>query len=196
VFALVGGLFFLWSLWRRGAEAFVISLLFTGIGFAQYFNAKSSVVYWPNLLCILALLDQQQLARRKLSVQNKSILSAKLEGIPESVHTVMILLGGCSLWLYAGKLVRIHSGGTGFFLTAVWAAVALVIFTTGFSLRERVYRWLGLGILAVALGRVVVVDVWQLETPYRILSFMALGVVLLVLGFIYTKYQEKIRQWL
>ena len=56
--------------------------------------------------------------------------------------------------------------------------------------------WLGLGVLACALGRVVVFDVWKLETPYRILSFMALGIVLLVLGFIYNKYQEKIKEWL
>ena len=34
------------------------------------------------------------------------------------------------------------------------------------------------------------------KTIYRVLTFMALGVVLLVLGFIYNKYQEKIRQWL
>jgi uncharacterized membrane protein len=53
-----------------------------------------------------------------------------------------------------------------------------------------------LGILACALGRVVVFDVWKLETIYRILSFMALGIVLLVLGFIYSKYQEKIKEWL
>ena len=39
-------------------------------------------------------------------------------------------------------------------------------------------------------------DVWKLETLYRILSFMALGIVLLVLGFIYNKYQEKIKEWL
>ena len=50
--------------------------------------------------------------------------------------------------------------------------------------------------LACALGRVVIFDVWKLETLYRILSFMALGIVLLVLGFIYNKYQEKIREWL
>jgi uncharacterized membrane protein len=64
------------------------------------------------------------------------------------------------------------------------------------AMRERVYRWLGLAILACALGRVFVVDVWRLEELYRILSFVALGVVLLVLGFIYSKYQEKIKEWL
>ncbi len=51
-------------------------------------------------------------------------------------------------------------------------------------------------VLGCALGRVVIFDVWKLETLYRILSFMALGIVLLVLGFIYNKYQEKIKEWL
>jgi hypothetical protein len=35
-----------------------------------------------------------------------------------------------------------------------------------------------------------------LETLYRIFTFLALGVVLLILGFIYNKYQEKIKEWL
>jgi uncharacterized membrane protein len=74
--------------------------------------------------------------------------------------------------------------------------LALALFTAGLLLRERMYRWVGLGVLACALGRVVLFDVWKLETVYRILSFMALGIVLLVLGFIYSKYQQKIREWL
>jgi uncharacterized membrane protein len=63
-------------------------------------------------------------------------------------------------------------------------------------LREKIYRWAGLGILGTALGRIVLFDVWRLETFYRVLSFMALGVVLVALGFIYNKYQGKIREWL
>ena len=39
-------------------------------------------------------------------------------------------------------------------------------------------------------------DAWKPETIYRILSFMAPGTVLLVLGFLYNKYQEKIKEWL
>jgi uncharacterized membrane protein len=63
-------------------------------------------------------------------------------------------------------------------------------------LKERAYRWIGLGLLGCALCRVIVVDVWRLETIYRVLSFMALGLVLMVLGFIYNKYQEKLKEWL
>lgn len=70
------------------------------------------------------------------------------------------------------------------------------LFAAGIILRECYYRWLGLGLLAAAVGRVVLVDVWKQETIYRVLTFMALGVALLVVGFIYNKHQEKIRQWL
>jgi uncharacterized membrane protein len=74
--------------------------------------------------------------------------------------------------------------------------LALVLFVFGMASRERMYRWAGLGILACALGRIIIFDVWKLDVLGRILSFLALGVALLVLGFIYNKYQEKIKEWL
>ncbi|HEX5219755.1 MAG TPA: DUF2339 domain-containing protein, partial [Verrucomicrobiae bacterium] len=77
-----------------------------------------------------------------------------------------------------------------------WSALAFLLFGSGVVLREKMYRWVGLGILAAALGRVVLFDVWRLEQFYRVLSFVALGIVLVVLGFIYNKYQDKLRQWL
>jgi uncharacterized membrane protein len=89
-----------------------------------------------------------------------------------------------------------EAGGEHVYLTAAWALLALVVFGTGFLWRDRTYRWAGLAVLACALGRVVFFDVWRLPVIYRVLSFMALGVVLLVLGFIYNRYQEKIREWL
>ncbi len=106
----------------------------------------------------------------------------------------MMFLGGFSLWLLLTRWIWLSVDKS--YLTAGWSGLALVLFTCGIVLRERVYRWLGLGILACALGRVFLFDVWKLHTLYRILSFMALGIVLLVLGFIYNKYEEKIKEWL
>jgi uncharacterized membrane protein len=40
------------------------------------------------------------------------------------------------------------------------------------------------------------VDVWQLETIYRILSFLVLGAVLLLLGYLYNRFADRIREWL
>jgi uncharacterized membrane protein len=74
--------------------------------------------------------------------------------------------------------------------------LALIVFVGGFALRERIYRLGGLAILTLAVGRIFLIDVWQLETIYRILSFLVLGAVLLVLGFAYNRFAESLRRWL
>jgi uncharacterized membrane protein len=63
-------------------------------------------------------------------------------------------------------------------------------------LRERIYRLGGFAILALAIGHVFLIDVWKLETIYRVLSFLVLGAVLLVLSYVYNRFAEQIRRWL
>jgi uncharacterized membrane protein len=113
----------------------------------------------------------------------------------EGLHTTMILLGGLSLWRFTSKWVVLLQS-EGFYLAVAWAALALLLFVAGLLMSERIYRWLGLSVLGCTLGRVVIFDVWKLERLYQILSFMALGIVLLILGFIYIKYEQKIKEWL
>ncbi len=188
VFALLGGVFFLGSGWKQNRESLLIGATFTLVGFVAFWGQidKSNLVSWPNLLAILFLLLQQRVAKR---LPDKFIL-------PERAHTAMVLLGAITLWRFVSLWVVAEAGGEHVYLTAAWALLALVIFGTGFLWRDRTYRWAGLAVLACALGRVVFFDVWRLPVIYRVLSFMALGVVLLVLGFIYNRYQEKIREWL
>jgi hypothetical protein len=145
---------------------------------------EAPTVYLPNLLVILGLLAQAQIARRYFDRYP----------LDSNIQHALVLVGGLTLWLFVSRWVL--EMASGFYLTASWSVLALGLFSTGLWLHERMYRWLGLGILACALGRVVIFDVWKLEAIYRILSFMALGIVLLVLGFIYSKYQEKIKEWL
>ena len=104
-------------------------------------------VYLPNLPAILALLAQQQIAKRAPDKYR----------VPAQVHGGVIILGGLSLWLLLSRWILKQPDG--FYLTAGWSGLALVLFVAGMALRERVYRWLGLGILACALGRVVIFDV-------------------------------------
>ncbi len=184
--ALLGLWIFLWAgLWRN-QEALLFSAAFTATALALFWLPliEAPTVYFPNLLVIVVLLAQRQIARRL----------PERYPVEPAVHNAVILVGGLSLWLFVSRWILAMASE--FYLTASWSVLALALFTTGLVLRERMYRWMGLGILACALGRVVIFDVWRLETVYRILSFMALGIVLLVIGFIYSKYQEKIKEWL
>ena len=184
-YGLAGILLFALAGRRKNREILIFSAVFSVAALAKFvepFDDES--VTLPNLLVLLALLVQQRVARN---------LPARF-AMPKEAHAVVIAVGGLALWLYLSRWILQQASG--FYLTAGWSALALVFFIIGMALRERIYRWLGLLILACSLGRVVFFDIWKLETIYRVLSLTALGIVLLVLGFIYNKYQEKIKEWL
>ncbi len=187
VLMAIGVLVFLFAGWRKSREALWFGAPFSGLALLLLWLRSFDVlgiVYLPNSLAILVLLAQQHTAKRR---------PARYD-VDARVHAGIILLGGLTLWRFVSCWIMKYGGG--FYLTASWSALALVLFAGGVVLRERMYRWLGLGMLAAALGRVVVFDVWKQETIYRVLTFTALGVVLIVVSFIYNKYQDKIRQWL
>jgi hypothetical protein len=185
---LVGATLFAIAGWRRNRELLIFSAAFTLAAVARFWFPMDEAerVYPPNLFALLLLLAQQRFARR---------LPENFQA-PSQANAGAIVLGGLSLWFLLSRWIIERPNEFYLTLTAGWALLALALFITGMTLRERMYRWLGLAILAGALGRVVFIEVWKLETIYKILSFMALGIVLLVLGFIYNKYQEKIREWL
>ena len=147
--------------------------------------SREAIINWPNGLALVGLFVLQQLLRRH----------AGRVALPEGAGQALILCAGLALWSFVTRWVVLVSG-TPFLVTVSWAVLAAVLFAAGFAVRERLHRWLGLAILGGAIGRVFLFDVWRLVPLYRILSFLALGVVLLALGFIYNKYQDKIRQWL
>jgi hypothetical protein len=169
----------------KNREALAFCGLFLAVGFVVWFaqSAMGAIaVNWPNGLALLAFLAARQIVRRWPQRCN----------VPTVVDSAALLITGVALWLFVTRWVVMMTSGAHFYVTVSWAG----LFAAGFALRERLYRWLGLGILACAVSRVFLSDVWKLMPLYRILSFLALGVVLLALGFIYNKYQEKIRQWL
>jgi uncharacterized membrane protein len=131
------------------------------------------------------LIAQQRLARR---------LPGKF-GMPDPIHTLLICAGFATVFSWLTHWVMDRASGS-FYLTASWSLFALALFGMGILWRERLYRWLGLAMIGLSLGRIVLFDVWRLDTVYRILSLMALGIVLLVLGYIYNRFQDKIREWL
>jgi uncharacterized membrane protein len=179
------------ALWKHRKEALVAAWVYAVAAFVAlwtYGPLKNQDfqmdVYWLNFLVLLApFVLQQILARRREQFP-----------LPSNVHAAIIIITGLSLWRFISCWAA--SFTEGFYLTITWAGLALAIFLAGMVLRERFYRWFGLGVLVAAVGRVIIVDVWKQETVYRILTFMALGVALLVIGFLYNKYEEKIRQWL
>ena len=82
------------------------------------------------------------------------------------------------------------------FVTVGWGLEGLALFAAGFGLRDRVLRLSGLGVLAACLLKLSLSDLRDLEPLARIVSFIVLGLVLLLVSWTYTRYQEQIRRLL
>jgi hypothetical protein len=81
-------------------------------------------------------------------------------------------------------------------LTLAWALQGAAVLAAGFLMRERVLRLSGLALLFVCILKLFAYDLRQLEALARILSFVVLGLVLLAVSWIYTRYREQIRRLL
>lgn len=84
----------------------------------------------------------------------------------------------------------------GYWTTVGWSLPALVLIILGFLWKERTYRRTALVIFALAISRVMLVDVAQLEAFYRMAAFLCLGVCLIAVSFLYSRFRKTIQQWL
>jgi uncharacterized membrane protein len=85
------------------------------------------------------------------------------------------------------------SGGL---VTLAWAGQGLALLIAGFPLRQRILRIEGLILLGICVLKLFLYDLRNLETLYRILSFVALGIILLGVSWIYTRFQDQIKKLL
>jgi uncharacterized membrane protein len=78
-------------------------------------------------------------------------------------------------------------------LTAVYA-VALVV--AGVALRSAINRILGLGLMTLVIAKLYLLDVWALSRGFRITAFLALGGLLLLVSYLYSRFKPAIeRLW-
>ncbi len=166
----------------RDRERVITGAVFSAIGFWVFWTMGGRHIEWQHLPAILAVPASMRLGRRFADL------------LPAPARNALTIAALACVWVWLTRWTyQTHSASQ---LTMVWALLALVVFAAGLTLRERVYRIGGFAILALAVGRVFLVDVWKLETLFRILSFLVLGAVLLLLGFIYNRFADTIRRWL
>jgi uncharacterized membrane protein len=85
---------------------------------------------------------------------------------------------------------------TGGMLTVSWGLLGVALLGSGFAARERVLRLQGLVLLLICILKLFFYDLRNLETLYRILSFVALGLILLAVSWIYTRFRDQITRLL
>lgn len=90
----------------------------------------------------------------------------------------------------AGDAWKIRNMG----LSILWTVYAFVAMGVGIRRNQAYLRTGAIGLFALTVVKVFLVDLSRLDAVYRILSFLVLGGVLLLVSFLYTKYRGRISE--
>ena len=77
-------------------------------------------------------------------------------------------------------------------ISVLWAVFASVMMVGGFVRNNSVLRRTAIGLFAVTILKVFAVDMSRVDTPYRILSFLILGLLLVAASFLYHRFKSRI----
>jgi uncharacterized membrane protein len=72
-------------------------------------------------------------------------------------------------------------------LSVLWTLYAAGLVLVGMARKSALLRWLALTLFALVVSKVFLYDLSSLERFYRILSFLVLGILLLVVSFLYQR---------
>ena len=85
------------------------------------------------------------------------------------------------------------SGGR---VTMSWGVEAFVVFVFALMVGERSFRLTGLGLLLLCVAKILLLDVWRQQRSDRFVTFITLGVALLIVSYLYSRYSETIKRYL
>ena len=164
--------------WRFLAFAAGIAALYTS-GWLSYRNREetgvSQVAVWENRVALPALLGLANFATLwLLSAEILASADSALFDLSRNASENVASLGLSLLW-------------------AVYAAALIVL---GIVRRWRWVRVAGLAVLAVPVVKLFAYDSQTLEQEYRVIAFIALGLILLAGGLLYQRYSRAVRGFL
>lgn len=137
--------------------------------FVQFYPHPGSLVLLNHL--VLVLLLQVQVWQAIVQVGQKGQIGVGL-----------LAAIGWMAWLHA----LLPEG----WVSAVWVVVGCVLLGLGFALQQKSLRYQGIGILAISSLRVFLFDLQNLGLGFKILSLLGLGLGLLGMALVYTRFQK------
>jgi hypothetical protein len=94
--------------------------------------------------------------------------------------------------MVAALALKLSSGH----ITIAWSLMGLAAFLFALAVGERSYRLAGLTLLLLSVVKILLMDVWSLTPPDRYMTLIVMGLALLAVSFLYTRFGTVIRKYL
>lgn len=94
--------------------------------------------------------------------------------------------------MVAALALKLSSGH----ITIAWSLMGVAVFLFALAVGERSYRLAGLSLLLLSVAKILLMDVWALTPPDRYMTLIVMGLALLAVSFLYTRFGTVIRKYL
>jgi uncharacterized membrane protein len=136
--------------------------------------------------CLAASLRAAQLLRAELGKGEEGVFGVMAVGV--NVYALGAL--SWEFWDLFGRMATLQLDrglAQHLALSLLWTAYAMALILLGVARKSPFLRWQALVLYGLVVGKVFLYDTSFLERFYRILSFLILGLVLLVVSFLYQR---------
>ena len=173
-----------WGCFGIGAIILAISL--------SYYDLPSrmpilNLAFAPKLIFVFSLWWAARLCRRKFLKIEGEILELAGHGV-----VALLVAFECARWGSHSPLISEKMGLS--LISAAWALQAVVVIWMGLVTRNRSLRYMGFVLFGLAIGKALLIDMSGMEKVYRMVSFIACGLLLVVAGYFYHLYSSKLLQ--
>jgi uncharacterized membrane protein len=74
----------------------------------------------------------------------------------------------------------------------LWACMAFILMFAGMKVKNKIFRIQAIALLGLIILKILLYDFWQMNAGGRIATFISLGIILLVISFLYQKLKKLI----
>lgn len=108
---------------------------------------------------------------------------------------VGILLHGSALWFLSSELIHwMHIGGFSqtykLGLSILWGIYSLYLISIGIWKKKKHLRIMAIVLFGITLAKLFIYDISHLDTIAKTIVFVSLGILLLIISFLYNKYKH------
>ncbi len=104
------------------------------------------------------------------------------------IGLIVLWLGSLEIDRFAGRLAQDSAMARQMGWSIYWGLFAIVLVLLGFAKRWAACRYAGLALFALTVGKVVTIDMAEVQNVYRVLSFLVLGLLLVGTSVGYAKF--------
>jgi uncharacterized membrane protein len=164
-----------------------IAMTFYGIGLLWLWIFNSWPYHYSNLLPLLGMNAIVQVLA--LIVINDFINLCNIKDKITSLK-IVILSTYFLLAVTQGMMVQGNIAFSNAIISIMYAVVAFAWIIIGFKIKSKPTRKAGLFLSMAAVVKLLVIDTWGLSTGMRIISYISLGLLLMLISFVYQKLSK------